>query len=150
MTKFLLAGVLSLALGSVSVHAQASNPDPNANHSDVYLDNHRPLIQHKDKAPTTRTVTGKVVDDSGTPVEGALVTLTNDKTAEKRTSITKAGGRFDFDDVSFTVDYELDARYKDQITDKRKLSQYDHSAKVVRILTLAPNTASRNPSDHKF
>jgi hypothetical protein len=107
--------------------------DPNPN---VFLDNHRPLIGKKQKAPTTRSVTGKVVDDTGQPLEGALVTLTDVKTHEKTTVITKKDGRYNFDDLSFTLDYELQARYKDGVSSTRKLSQYDHAATAVRILEI--------------
>jgi hypothetical protein len=112
--------------------------DANAGHApDVFLDNHRPLIQKKQKAPTSRTVTGQVVDDSGAPIEGALVTLTNKKTNEKTEFFTKRDGRYVFEDLSFTIDYEVQAKYKTQSSEPRKLSQYDHTAKVVRILEVA-------------
>lgn len=143
MSKFLLFILPLTALSALPAYAQASDPNPNANTNDVFLDNHRPLIQHKDKAPTARTVTGKVVDDGGQPVEGAIVTLTNMKTHEQRQFITKTDGRFNFDDISFTIDYELNAKHKDLSSDTRKLSQYDHSAKVVRILTLGDNSEAK-------
>jgi hypothetical protein len=116
--------------------------DPNPAHAPTAeIDNKRPLIQHKEKAPTSRTVSGKVVDEvSGAPLKGAIVTLTDLATHEKRETITKDDGRYNFDDLSFTIDYELKARYKNSVTDTRKLSQYDRTAKVVRILTV-PDTA---------
>ncbi len=140
MSKFLPLSVLLFSVAAVSANAQATDPNPSANTNDVFLDNHRPLIKHKDKAPTSRFVTGKVVDDTGQPLEGAIVTLTNTKTHERRQFITKNEGRFNFDEVSFTIDYELAAHYKQWISDTRKLSQYDHSAKVVRILTVAEDS----------
>jgi len=134
--------LLSMALiGAAAIFAQAQTsqtPQSDTTHSDVYLDNHRPLIQKREKPPTARTVTGKVVDDSGQPVEGALVTLTNDSTKDQRQAVTKKDGRYNFDDVSFTIDYEVKAQYKNLSSEPRKLSQYDHSAKVVRILELQP------------
>jgi len=140
VSKFLLFAS-SLAIAALA-NAQAADPNPNANTNDVFLDNHRPLIQKKDKAPTSRTVTGKVVDDTGQPVEGALVTLTNEKTHESRQFITKKDGRYSFEDLSFTIDYELAARYKDTLSDTRKLSQYDHTAKVIRILQIGSDANS--------
>ncbi|MBV8808730.1 MAG: carboxypeptidase regulatory-like domain-containing protein [Acidobacteriaceae bacterium] len=122
---------------AVGANAQQGT-DPNTAHApDVYLDNHRPLIQKKQKAPTSRTVTGQVVDDSGAPLEGALVILTNKKTNEKTQFFTKKDGRYVFEDLSFTIDYEVQAKYKDQSSEPRKLSQYDRTAKVVRILEVA-------------
>ena len=140
MSKRLLLPLFPILILSVAADAQtgansAKDPDPN-----VFLDNHRPLIQKKEKAPTTRTVSGKVVDDTGQPLEGALVTLTDGKTHVKTTAITKQDGRYSFSDLSFTNDYEVQARYKDSLSPVRKLSQYDHTANVVRILEIAETT----------
>lgn len=140
MAQRLFLTILPIILFSAAATAQtgansAKDPDPN-----VFLDNHRPLIQKKEKAPTTRTVTGKVVDDTGQPIEGALVTLTDAKTHVKTTAITKQDGRYNFADLSFTNDYEVQARYKDSVSPVRKLSQYDHAANVVRILEIAETT----------
>lgn len=129
------------------VPAQAQATDPNPGHSpDVFLDNHRPIKPKRDKAATSRTVSGKVVDDTGQPLDGALVTLTNSKTNEKTTVFTKKDGRYNFDDVSFTVDYQLQARYKDLTSDARNLSQYDHTVKVVRILEIDSSATASSPT----
>jgi hypothetical protein len=118
--------------------------DPNPAHApSAEIDNKRPLISKKEKAPTTRTVSGKVVDDvSGAPLKGAIVTLTDLSTKEKRESITKEDGRYSFDDLSFSIDYELRAKYKSAMTEPRRLSQYDHTVKSVRILTIADADAA--------
>src|SRR5215469_4336974 len=113
-----------LALAAGAQQTPSSNP---ADTPTVFLDNHRPLNQKKDKAPTSRTVSCKVVDDSGTPLEGAVVTLTNTKTHDKETFFTKKGGRYSFDDLSFAVDYEVQAKYKSLSSEARKLSQYDRT-----------------------
>jgi hypothetical protein len=141
--------LLILAVSAtVAIPAAAQSVDNNPGHQPTAdLDNHRPLISKKEKAPTSRTVSGRVVDEiSGAPIKGAMVTLTDLSTHEQRQSITKEDGRYIFDDLSFTIDYELKARYKEAVTDVRKLSQYDHTAKVIRILTIpdssAPSTAN--------
>src|SRR6476620_8150156 len=97
MKRLMLAAVCVCA----TALAQQRPPDSTTKPPEVFLDNHRPLIQKKGKAPTSRTVSGQVVDDSGTPLENALVTLTDDKTKEKRTFFTKKNGRYDFEDLSF-------------------------------------------------
>jgi hypothetical protein len=128
-----LAVAFSAAMTVISPAQQTT--DPNPGHSpDVFLDNHRPLVPKKGKAPTSRTVTGQVVDETGTPLEGALVTLTNKKTNDKTEFFTTKNGRYIFEDLSFTNDYELQAKYRDQVSEPRKLSQYDHTARVIRIL----------------
>jgi hypothetical protein len=136
--RLLLLLALATVTASLTIAQQATTATPDRT-PDVYLDNHRPLIQKKDKPPSSRTVTGKVVDVTGQPLEGAIVTLTNGKTHERTEFITKRGGRFNFDDVSFTIDYEVQARYKNLSSELRKVSQYDRTAKVVRILQIEPS-----------
>jgi hypothetical protein len=123
--------------------------DPNPAHAPTAeIDNKRPFISKKEKAPTTRIVSGKVVDEiSGTPLKGAIVTLTDLNTHEKRETITKEDGRYTFEDLSFSVDYELRARYKAALTEPRKLSQYDHTVKSVRILTVPDTSAAAMPAN---
>ena len=131
------------------LNAQATNTGSTTKPPDVFLDNHRPLVKKKDKAPTSRDVSGKVVDTSGQPLEGALVTITNLKTSAKNNFFTKSDGRYNFDDLSLTIDYELQAKYKGQLTEARKVSQYDPNTSTVRILqvdTSAP-TASAEKKD---
>jgi hypothetical protein len=134
MKRLILAAV---CVGATALAQQQRQDSSSGKPPEVFLDNHRPLIQKKGKDPTSRTVTGHVVDDSGTPLEDALVTLTDAKTKEKRTFFTKKDGRYSFEDLSFTTDYKLQARWKTLISDSRNLSQYDRTAKIVRILQVA-------------
>src|SRR5581483_4437075 len=134
MSKCLLLAVISAAALAVSGNAQQTDPNP-AHGPSVFLGNDRPK-EKKDKKPTSRLVTGKVVDSTGQPLEGALVTLTDTQKNDKLTFITKKGGRYGFDNLSFTVDYQLQARFKDAVSELKKLSKYDHSANMVRILEI--------------
>ena len=120
-------------------------PSPQ-NDAPVFLDNHRPLNPKKDKNPTTRTVTGQVVDDTGQPLEGALVTLVDGKTKEKFEYFTKKDGRYKFEDLSFSVDYQLRAKWKNLISDERKLSQYDHAPQIVRRLEVTTPEGAPPPA----
>lgn len=138
MSERLLLPIVLIAAITAPASAQTSDPNP-AHAPSVFLGNHRPPNK-KDKAPTSRSVKGKVVDTSGQPLEGALVTLTEIKSNEKRTFITKQDGRYDFDNLSFTMDYQLEARYKDLVSEPRKLSQYDRTPAMVRILDVAAVT----------
>ena len=135
MGKSLLFGLTFLGVLTGVANAQATNNNP-AQAPEVLLDNHRPLIKKKDKAPTSRDLTGKVTNSSGQSIEGALVTLTDTKTNAKTTFITKKDGRFSFDDLSLTVDYRLQARFKDVVTEPRNISQYDPNTRIVRILQM--------------
>ena len=135
MSKRLLSVLAFLGVLPGVASAQAPNNNP-AKAPEVFLDNHRPLIKKKDKAPTSRDLMGKVTDPSGQAIEGALVTLTDTKTNTKTTFITKKDGRFSFDDLSLTVDYQLQARFKDAVTEPRNISQYDPNTRIVRILQI--------------
>ncbi len=142
--------LFALLFSSIPLASAQQTTDPNPGRSpDVFLDNHRPIKGKKDKAPTARTVTGKVVDDTGQPLEGALVTLTDSKTNAKNTVFTKKDGRYNFEEVAFTVDYQLQARYKDLNSEPRNLSQYDHTANVVRILEIDPSATAFSPKTDK-
>jgi Carboxypeptidase regulatory-like domain len=134
MSERLLFAMITVAVITASASGQATDPNP-AHVPSVFLGNHRPPNK-KDKKPTSRSVKGKVVDHSGQPLEGALVTVSDTKAGEKRTFITKKDGHYNFDDLSFTVDYQLQARYKDAVSEPRKLSQYDRTVDMVRILDI--------------
>lgn len=128
------AGILFLGLCSAYGQAPTPGTQTDTKQPDVFLDNNRPLIQKKDKPPTARTVTGIVTDDAGKPLEGALVSVTELKTNQTRKYFTKKDGRYMFDDLSFTNDYAVQAKWKKLTSEPRKISQYDHTAKVVRLL----------------
>jgi hypothetical protein len=140
--RALLVGLL-IGLGALSAAAQQTQ---DTRPPDVFLDNHRPLNPKKEKNPTTRTVTGQVVDDSGQPLEGALVTLIDNKTKERHEYFTKKDGRYKFEDLSFSVDYQLQAKWKNLVSDERKLSQYDHTARIVRLLEVATPEGTSPPA----
>ncbi len=124
----------------------SSTPTPQNSDAPVFLDNHRALNPKKEKNPTTRTVTGTVVDDAGQPLEGAMVTLIDGKTKEKFEYFTKKDGRYKFEDLSFLVDYQLRAKWKNLASDERRLSQYDHTARIVRQLEVTTPEGAPPPS----
>ena len=144
-TRVLVSGFV-IALGAFG---QSGNPTPGPTpegNAPVFLDNHRPLNPKKEKNPTTRTVTGQVVDDSGQPLDGALVTLVDQKTKERHEFFTKKDGRYKFEDLSFSVDYQLQAKWKTLTSEERKLSQYDHSPRIVRLLEVTTPEGAPPPS----
>lgn len=142
----LVFGMVAIAATLCTAAAQATNPSPSPPPDAANIGNHRPLFPKREKAPTSRTVSGQVVDAGGQPLEGALVTLTNTDTKEKREFFTKKGGRYTFEDLSFTIDYQLQARYKDSNGDLKKLSQYDKSPKMVRILQVNTGKSAAEPT----
>jgi len=83
-----------------------------------------------------------VLGVDGQPTEGALVILTDLKSKEKWTFVTKSNGRYHFDELSFVVDYEMLARKGTDVSITKKLSQYDHSPAVTRNFELEKAAAS--------
>ncbi len=141
----LLAGFFVVTLLR-NADAQATNTGSTVKPPEVFLDNHRPLIKKREKAPTSRNLAGKVVDSAGQPLEGALVTLTNTKSGEKTTFITKADGRYNFEELSLVVDYQLQAKFKTGSTETRKISQYDPNVNTVRILQVDTDAKAGAPA----
>jgi Carboxypeptidase regulatory-like domain len=125
-----LATVAALAPAVVS--AQQTH-DPNG---DVFLGGPK---YKKSKAPTSRTLKGTVTDDGGKPLGGALVTLTNIAKGEKVTFVTKQDGRYHFDELPFHLDYEVAASFGNLRSETKRLSQYDNTPEIVRILEVAPS-----------
>jgi len=144
---FLATAVLAACSYSLSAQAPTASQSQDERKPDVFLDNHRPLNPKKEKAPTSRTVSGTVTDDTGQVLEGALVTLLDVKSNERRTFFTKKDGRYMFEDLAFTSDYEVTAKWKKLASEPRKLSQYDHSAKVVRILQVGTPEGYTTPTN---
>lgn len=122
---------------------QISDPNP-AQKPNVFLGGPK---DKKEKNPTSKSLRGTVTDQTGKPLGGALVTLVDTKTKEKKTFITKTDGRYNFDGLSFSVDYEVAAQFKDERSDLRKLSQYDHTASIVRILQVEPVAVNDPPKE---
>jgi Carboxypeptidase regulatory-like domain len=116
-------------------------PEPNpANKPYVFLGGDKPK---KNGPATSRAVKGVVVDESGKPVQGAMVTLLDLRTKEKWSTETKADGKYNFDELSFVVDYEVSASKRGSgVSGAKKLSQYDRTPLVVRNLELAPASAT--------
>ncbi|HEX4773110.1 MAG TPA: carboxypeptidase-like regulatory domain-containing protein [Bryobacteraceae bacterium] len=136
---FLVFGAAMPAQSAGQTQGQA---DPRGN---VILGNDRPAKGKK--APTTRSLKGKVTDETGKPLDHALVTLTNEDTHVSLTFFSKAGGQYYFDDLSFTTDYKLVAEYKDGKSGVRTLSQYDRAPNIVRILQIDQPAASDKPAE---
>jgi hypothetical protein len=84
-----------------------------------------PWIPAKDKAPTTRTLTGRVLNGSGTPISNAVVHLTNTRTLAVKTYIVANDGSYRFPALSPNVDYEVYAQVGDQKSDTKTLSSFD-------------------------
>jgi hypothetical protein len=85
----------------------------------------------KEKEPLTRTLTGHVSSQAGTPVADAVVYLTNSQTMAVKTFIVGPDGTYRFPALSPNVDYQVFAEYKNSKSDTKTLSSFDSRANAV-------------------
>jgi hypothetical protein len=97
--------------------------------------------------PNFRNLTGTVFLPGGEPAVGAIVKLRNLKTLQILSYITQEDGRYQFNNLSTTIDYEVRAEYEELVSKKRGLSVFDQRAQAVIDLKLAERKKpkSRNP-----
>jgi hypothetical protein len=145
MRRVVVASVATLALAFLSSAQQTIDPALNTHPKDNATFGNQKSPK-KEKAPTSRTVTGQVIDENGQALQGALVTLTDKKTNTKTDFFTKKDGHYQFADLSFTNDYEVQAKYKDKSSEVRKLSQYDTAPRPVRLLEIKTGTGTTSDS----
>jgi len=96
------------------------------------------LAAKKQKAPTTKTVSGKVMDQADNGIGGAEVTLKNVQTGKTIAIYAEADGQYQFTDLDPHDDYEIQANSKGVASDVRKVSTFDTRWKVVLNLTIPP------------
>lgn len=85
-----------------------------------------------------RDVAGMVMLQDETPVGGAVVKLKNLRDLQVRSFITPADGKYVFQNLSTSVDYELKAEYKGMVSPARTLTIYDTRLDPVINLKLEP------------
>jgi hypothetical protein len=85
-----------------------------------------------------RDVTGIVMLQDETPVGGAVVKLKNMRNLQVRSFITQADGKYTFQNLSSTVDFELKAEYKGMTSTARTLTIYDTRPDPIINLKLEP------------
>ncbi len=80
----------------------------------------------KEEKERMRDLSGIVSDESGAPIDGAVVQLKNLKTGQEIEFITKKNGKYLFTDLNMNIDYELTAKRDGYAAaEKKKLSKYD-------------------------
>ncbi len=94
--------------------------------------------KEKPRDPTIRNVSGVVTLPDGSPANGAVVQLKNLKTLQVRSFITREDGRYNFQNLSTSIDYELTAAWRDFASPKRMLSVFDTRLDAVVNLKLEP------------
>jgi hypothetical protein len=94
--------------------------------------------QKKDKSrdPNIRNVQGlvRLPDDELTP--GAVVKIKNLKTGDVRSYITQTDGKYHFQNLSTSIDYELRADFQSMSSPTRTLSVFDQRLDAIINLKL--------------
>jgi len=99
---------------------------------------HAPNLAAKQKAPTTKTVSGQVTDKAQNGISGADVTLKNLQTGKTVAIYADADGNYSFSDLDPHYDYEIQASFKGVSSETKQLSSFDTRWKVVINLTIPP------------
>ena len=96
------------------------------------------LAAKKNKAPTTKTVTGQVQDPAEKTLGGAEVTLKDLQTGKALAIYADANGQYQFTDLNPHHDYEIQAKFKGVASETRQVTSFDTRWKVVINLTIPP------------
>ncbi|MGA2608044.1 MAG: carboxypeptidase-like regulatory domain-containing protein [Terriglobia bacterium] len=96
------------------------------------------LAAKKQKAPTTKTVSGAVTDKAENGINGATVTLKDLQTGKSVAIYTEANGQYQFSDLDPHHDYEIQASFKGVSSETRQVSSIDTRMKLVINLTIPP------------
>ena len=97
-----------------------------------------PCFAKKQKSPTTKTVTGQILDKSENGLGGAEVTLKDLQTGKVVAVYAEQNGQYQFTDLDPHHDYELHANYKGAGSETRQVTSFDTRWKVVINLTIPP------------
>jgi hypothetical protein len=84
----------------------------------------------KDGNPTTRLLTGRVIDSQEAPLPDSIVYLTNTRTRTVKTFIVGNDGEYRFPALSLNIDYEVYAQFKGKKSDTKTVSQFDNRPRV--------------------
>lgn len=87
--------------------------------------------QVKEQAPQTRTLTGTVSNQHGSPLADSVVYLTNTRTMAVKTYIVGKDGIYRFPALSPNLDYQVYAQYQSRRSDTKTLSSFDSRPNAV-------------------
>jgi hypothetical protein len=95
-------------------------------------------LSAKEKKPTTKTLTGLVLDPSDNGIDGATVTLKDLQTGVTTAVYAQAGGRYQFYDLKPDHDYEVQAANKGTKSEMHQVSSMDPRLRMVINFTIPP------------
>lgn len=96
------------------------------------------LAAKKQKGPTTKTVSGVVMDKAENGIGGAEVTLKDLQTGKTVAIYAEPNGQYQFTDLDPHHDYEIQAKFKGAASGTRQVSSFDTRWKLVINLTIPP------------
>jgi hypothetical protein len=85
----------------------------------------------KERTPQTRTLTGMVSNQHGSPLGDSVVYLTNTRTMGVKTYIVGKDGLYRFPALSPNIDYQVYAQYQSRKSDTKTLSSFDSRPNAV-------------------
>ncbi len=97
----------------------------------------------KSRDTSVRNVEGVVQQPDGAPAPRAVVQLKNMKNLQIRSYIANEEGKYQFQNLSTSVDYELTATYNEMASSKRSLSVFDTRLDAVVNLKLESKKDSK-------
>ncbi len=95
-----------------------------------------PPVVGQPGTPTTRSIEGTVLSDTGSPASGAVVLLKDTKTLQVRSYIAQQDGKYRFYGLSTDVNWELRAQANGMTSKTKTVSVFDSHTKVVLNLKL--------------
>ena len=84
-----------------------------------------PALLAKQKAPQVKTISGIVTDEKGNAIEGAMLEMKDLQTGKVLDIYSQNGGQYQFSDLRFDHDYDIQATYKDIGSEVRQVSSFD-------------------------
>ena len=99
---------------------------------------HASGLAAKQKGPTTKTVSGMVVDKAGNAIGGAEVTIKDLQTGKTMAIYAETDGKYQFSDLDPHHDYTIQAKFKGAASETRQVSSFDTRWKLVINLTIPP------------
>jgi carboxypeptidase family protein/TonB-dependent receptor-like protein len=95
-----------------------------------------PLLRAQ--GPTTAAMHGTVVADGGSPIEGAIVRVTNESNGRRWEIATRSGGRFFFEDLAVGGPYRIDVRSLGFVPEVRRGITLSLGERIVAHFGLKP------------
>ena len=89
-----------------------------------------PPPPEKQKGPQLRSVNGRVTAGEDSPLKDAIVYIKNTRTLAVKTYIADDAGKYQFNALLPSVDYEIFAESKGKKSDTRTLSSFDSRKEV--------------------